>query len=204
MKVHLSILAWLLHHANRSSRSIEFYVVKDRILSQYGKQIGYDIQHIEGKKCFTCNGTGKYDRWDNYGIYDPDWCWHCCGNGYYKDPQWICLARIQFGNYVFHKPLKREKCIKNPFTDENMGWLVSDRPIIQGYVTHTRSAFSVYALLILFAFYNRKQFRVVLKSHIDDVIGSIGWKWYLFKKRFRKQPIVCHQYINAPDSDLPF
>jgi hypothetical protein len=200
----MRLLSWLLHHANRTTKAHEFYSIKDKILSRYGTQVGYDVQHIEGKKCFTCRGTGKYDRWDQYGIYDPDWCWHCAGNGFYKDPQWICLSRIQFGKHIFHKPLKREKCVKNPFTDDSMGWLVSDRPVITGYVRHAETPFGIYALLALYLFYNRKQCKVEFINHVSTIIGRYKWKWHLFKMKFRRKSFQPQYYLNDPESDLPF
>jgi hypothetical protein len=197
------ILSWLLHHANRTTKAHEFYSIKDKILSRLGKQVGYDIQHIEGKKCFTCNGTGQYPRWDQYGIYDPDWCWHCAGNGWYKDPQWIALARIQFGRYTFHKPLKREYSVKNPFTPESMGWEVTDRPVISGYIKHSETSFGDFALLVLYLIYNRKKFSEELREMSYNFIGSLRWKWRRFKQRFEK-PKEYAQYQFDPDSDLPF
>jgi hypothetical protein len=195
------VLSWLLHHANRFGKDNEFYAVKDRILTKHGKHVGYDVQHIEGKKCFTCHGTGKYDKWDQYGIYDPDWCWHCAGNGFYKDPQWICLSRINFGGYIFHKPLKRERCIKNPFT--KIGWMVSDRSIITGYIKHEPSFFAVYCLMVLFLIYNRVELGKTVSSHINNIKGRCYWKWHKLKRRFISPP-PRYEYINDPDSDLPF
>src|SRR5687767_8378355 len=52
------ILSHLLHHANRETKMDEFYRIKDKILTKYGKVIGYDVQFIEGKKCKSCGGFG--------------------------------------------------------------------------------------------------------------------------------------------------
>jgi hypothetical protein len=121
------ILSWLLHHANRHTKSESFYKIKDEILTRYGKQVGYDIQHIPGKTCNSCGGRGQHPKYSNtppYKIYDWADCYHCWG-GWYKFPKWICLARIEFGTYIFHKPLKREEKINNPFTKEELGWDVT-------------------------------------------------------------------------------
>lgn len=198
----MKVLAWLLHHANRFSKDQAFYKVKDRILSKHGKQVGYDIQSLPGKKCFSCHGTGRHARWDQYGIYDPQCCWRCAGNGWFKDPQWVCLSRIEFKGYVFHKPLKREYSVKNPFSGENMGWLVSDRPVIDGYIRHEHTWFAVYALMVIYLIYDRSKFLDTVRGHLKTIRGRIGWRWFRFKLLFRKRQV--YQYANDPDSDLPF
>lgn len=204
------ITAFLLHHANRSVKDFyfgqytsQFYWRKDAILREHAQFAGYDIQHIEGKKCYKCNGTGDYDRWDSYGVWDPDICWSCAGTGWYKDPQWNCLQRYKFGPYVFHSPMKREHCVENPFTQESLGWQVSDRPVIQGYVKHESTWFGKYATALLM--FGTPYFKPVVVTILKE------WRWYLerqigrvtrlFKKR---QKIVCYPYQNDPDSDLPF
>jgi len=61
----ITVLSWLLHHANRSLNWGDkkyFYPIKNKILSKYGKYVKYGIQFIEGKKCYTCHGTGDYHR----------------------------------------------------------------------------------------------------------------------------------------------
>jgi hypothetical protein len=155
------ILSWLLHQANRcDDRREQFYPIKDRILQRYGKEVGYDIQHITGKKCHSCGGKGYhtyYSMYPPYSAYDWKDCWHCT-SGWYKLPQWNCLARIRFGRYTFHRPLKREHAVRTPWTENEMGWKVMDRPVIEGYIEHTGSWFSEWALLILFRIYDRKSF----------------------------------------------
>lgn len=118
---------------------------------------GYDIQHIPGKQCYSCGGTGYHEYYSNtppYKVYDQSYCWHCI-NGWYKLPQWICLARIKFGEYTFHRPLKREYMEKNPFTKEEMGYDVSTTPIINGYIEHNKSRYATFARFVLYLIYNR-------------------------------------------------
>jgi len=196
------ILAFLLHHANRCAKDFargqfagDFYRVKDAILRKYGNTTGYDIQHIEGKKCFKCSGTGLYSRWDG--------CWACGATGWFKDPQWICLQRIQFHSYEFHKPLKRERVVANPFTKETLGWNVSDRPVIIGYVRHQETWISRYALALIML--GTPDFPLILKRIIKE------WRWYWWgrllyrlKKVFLKKkpaPATMEEYET---SDLPF
>lgn len=206
------ITAFLLHHANRSVKDFcwgqyaaDFYRVKDSILRKNGKPDGYDIQHIAGKKCNSCGGKGYHPRYSNYPpykIYDWADCWHCSG-GWYRMPQWNCLQRYQFGSYVFHRPLKREYGVENPWTKEGMGFEVSDRPVMQGYVEHKSTWIGRYALALIMV--GTPDFKLIVKRIVKE------WRWYLerqigrvtrlFKKR---QKVVCYPYQNDPDSDLPF
>lgn len=217
----LLLLSYLLHHANRHTKSETFYAIKDRILSKYGKQVGYDIQHIPGKVCHSCGGKGVHPKYSNmppYKVYDWADCWHCIG-GYYKLPQWICLARIKFGRYVFHKPLKREKAFKNPFTTENMGWEVADKPVIKGYIEHTRSRISYPAFLLMFYLYNRPMFVLLWQQYKQDLRNQWYWKKRRIKKFFtwqgivlnKPQPFITHwidaagnAHTHYQDDDLPF
>ena len=51
----------LLHIANSYPEAVDkkrFYAMKDRILRRYGRRDGFDIQHVAGKKCWSCDGTG--------------------------------------------------------------------------------------------------------------------------------------------------
>ena len=210
------ILSWLLHHANRSGEyRSKFYPIKDRILKAYGKEIGYDIQHIPGKKCHSCGGTGQHARYSNtypYKPYDWDDCWHCFG-GWYKLPQWNCLARIRFGRYTFHKPIKREERVKNPWTEDKMGWKVMDRPVIKGYIDHTASWFSEWALLILFRIYDREAYQEYWPARKS----WIRWRWFRFKQRLNwrslimsKPKLIIREYYDdqfchtVDDDDFPF
>lgn len=199
----MNIKAFLLHHANRSVKDfsfgqylVDFYRVKDAILRKYGKPDGYDIQHIEGKQCYKCRGTGRYDRWDNYGIYDPDTCWGCAGTGWYRDPQWNCLERFLFGPYTFHRPISRKYGINPPAL-----WEVNDRQIIKGYVEHRSTWFGRYALALIM--FGTPDFKLIVKRILKE------WRWYWERKigrlkiifKSNRQPAY---YINDPDSDLPF
>jgi hypothetical protein len=213
------LLSWLLHHANRHTKSESFYAIKDQILSKYGKHIGYDVQHIPGKKCNSCGGKGQHPKYSNrppYNIYDWADCYRCWG-GWYKFPKWICLARIQFGRYVFHKPLKREERVTNPFTTDEIGWTVTDRPVIKGYIEHTKTWFSYPAFLIMFWLYNRPMFAVLWQQYKQDLRYRWHWKKRRIKERFTWQGIVIEKPKRFPtmwydakgqgheiDPDLPF
>lgn len=161
----MNILAFLLHHANKCTKLPEFYAIKDKILSKHGIFIGTDIQFIEGKKCYTCHGTGVYHSlYSNYS----DTCDNCYG-GWYKIPMWILLSRRQFGKYVFHKPEKREYCLKNPFVASK------DTKFIEGYIDHHYAKYSFLAIYILFLLYDRKMFR---KYYLQNV--GVWWRTYWY------------------------
>lgn len=216
------ILPFLLHHANRCAKDYaytqEYYAVKDLLLKSRVKD-GYDIQHIRGKRCHSCGGTGvheKYSMYPPYNVYDTDGCWHCNATGFYKLPQWICLQRVKFGRYLFHQPLKRELCIRNPWTEKNMGWCVTDRPVVEGYIEHQSTPLGMWALLILFFLYDRPTYLKFRDNRLHV------WRWRTFrtvrgwKKYFTWEGLVMEkplpfrkhfQYADGwreIDPDLPF
>jgi len=119
------MIARLLHIANScpppgKAQRERFYKMKQRILRWFGTEDGHDLQHIEGKKCWSCEGTG--------GLYEPHGCWKCYGDGWFKPPVWILLKRWKFGGYTFHEPLQR--FYRKPETHSHA------RPMIEGYVEH--------------------------------------------------------------------
>ncbi|MGV8136515.1 MAG: single-stranded DNA-binding protein [Mangrovibacterium sp.] len=103
------------------------------------EQVCKRIVHFEPVKCDTCNGTGKFKCW----WQPPEGCLSCSGTGWYKPESWVILARVRFGKYdCFHRPLNR----------------VTERPefsnpIIDGYIEHTRTQYSEFALFVLFLIY---------------------------------------------------
>lgn len=166
LKLKIHILSWLLHRANRQTKSAEFYRIKDRILSQYGTFIGYDVQFIEGKKCFSCHGSGIYHGFDEYSGNDfSDICFRCY-NGWYKRPVWNILSRIRLGKYIFHKPFKR--AYKKPEISQ---------PIIQGYIEHTPARYGALVLHILFLIYEKGYLKRYWKS------AGFGWRVYWWLPR---------------------
>lgn len=115
----------LLHIANscppadKKNRE-RFYAMKQRILRWFGTEDGYDLQHIPGKMCWSCEGTG--------GLYEPHGCYKCDGDGWFKAPVWVLLKRWKFGRYSFHEPIQR--LYQKPDTNSHA------RPIISGYIEH--------------------------------------------------------------------
>lgn len=216
------MIAFLLHHANRAAKNYpylnEFYAIKDRLLKNAAHD-GYDIQHIRGKRCHSCDGTGvheKYSMYPPYKVYDTEGCWRCNGTGYYKHPQWICLQRVKFGGYIFHRPLKREYSVRNPWKEDVMGWEVSSRPVIEGYIKHRASWFGVWALLILFFIHDPSAFQRMKANEVDNIRWRMRCKLYRWKKIFtwewwvieKPKPFIMHyEYATgwSPiDPDLPF
>lgn len=74
----------------------DFYMVKDLICQALGKVIGADYQRIN-HMCWGCQGTGQV--WDND-------CYRCDATGIYETVV-VELTRIQLGDRVFHRPLRR-------------------------------------------------------------------------------------------------
>lgn len=164
------ILPWLLHHANRLYHSPEFYKIKNELLSKYGKNVGYDVQFIEGKECHSCDGTGIYVgyRWSaiTWGklVTYQERC-NRCSDGWYKRPTWNILSRIQFGKYVFHHPFQRL------YVKPNEDW----GELIIGYIEHDRSKFSTLAGTILFLIYEKGYLKRYYKEHGH---GKYVYWWY--------------------------
>lgn len=121
------MIARMLHIANSYPSEVDkvrFYAMKSRILLRFAKHDGIDVQHIPGKQCFGCGGSGTW-----YHTYsgDPDECDNCCGTGWYKSPKWVILDRYKLGRFVFHSP--RERLYRKPDIE-------CERPQISGYIEH--------------------------------------------------------------------
>lgn len=136
------LLPTILHHANRDpgyTTKEAFYRIKNRLIKKYGQVIGYDVQFIEGKKCFSCGGTGIHHYYDWNGlVYDTDYCWHC-HNGWYKRPMWVVLEVVRVGRFTFHQP--KERVYKKP----------DDIQVtITGYIEHDHSDLNRICLTYIF------------------------------------------------------
>lgn len=202
------ILSTLLHHANRTTRSAEFYAIKNRILSKYGLIVGYDVQHIGGKRCFTCDGTGVYRGYWDSGEEWHDTCNRCSGGGWYKWPVWNVLEKRRFGRYTFHQPVKR--CYS---TEDVCTYLATAHGLahaeIEGYIEHAPSRYGDWAVLVLFVLYERK-----LPPY--DLGFGMGWRsrWHrpdawlnngihLIRKRTRAIPFDrLKERLQKPATDL--
>lgn len=185
------MIPFLLHHANRCENTKEFYAIKNKLLDAHGETVGYDIQHIEGKICHSCNGTGIYRKRDQYGFWNTEGCWHCYG-GWYKRPIWVFLARRKFGKYIFHKPLRREYGKDNPFFVPN--GLPYGR--ITGYVSHRTSKYGELAVLALYLIYNR----AAAKQYFHDL--GMGWRCYWWLPR-NYIHVIAH-FVRKGFSAYPF
>lgn len=153
-RIKISILSWLLHHANRNVKTPEFYGVKNKLLAKYGVHIGYDVQFIQGKKCHSCGGTGIYTGyyWES-GQKWTDTCNNCWG-GWYKRNTWNILQRLQFGNYIFHQP--KERVYKKP--------AITSGNVIDGYVYHDTSKHGNFAHFVLMVIYTKGHFKKWAKT----------------------------------------
>lgn len=215
------ILPYLLHCANRADKygntKYAFYSVKDRLLKNIPLS-GYDVQHIPGKRCFTCGGSGTYVGY--YWESGKEWfdtCNRCAGSGWFKDPQWICLGIYKYGRYTFHRPLKRHFGVVNPFCEEEIGWDVTKTPVIEGYIDHYPLKFSPYALTILFLLFDFKGFW--RRWYAEQGVGwRVYWYWprnwvysviHIIKRGrnsvpFRKLIQIHRENLDRSADNLPF
>lgn len=163
-KLIISILSWLVYHANKLGKNENFYIIKNSLLKKYGTHVCYDVQFIEGVKCLSCKGTGVHNYYNFHGeIYDQDFCWHCY-MGWYKRPTWNILARVKFGKYEFHQPYSR--------TYEKPD---NSTQIINGYIEHEKTKYSKFALNILFIIYEKG----FIKRWYKEMGNGYRIKWYL-------------------------
>lgn len=175
------ILSFLLHYANRETKHEKFYQVKNQILKKHGQHIGYDIQFIEGKKCFSCDGTGLYEKWDRDDGWYKEPCWNCY-SGWFKRPCWNILQRLKFGKYIFHQPFKR--VYEKPEIET---------PIIEGYIDHTSTKYGGLAVFILCLIYERHY----LKRFYNE--NGLGWRVYWWYPR-NWVPCAIHIHKNGFNS----
>lgn len=214
-------LSVFLHLANREGKDEHFYKIKNKILKRYASHIGYDVQYIEGKGCFTCGGTGIYKRYSyQFGMkgFEEVPCYNC-DNGWYKKPCWNILERVKFGDFIFHQPSRRTY-EKPDITAQ-----------IYGYINHEKSKYGWFAKSVLFVLFEKGY----LKRYYKNVIGwrvcwyypknwlftichfmkygirsypirdyglKLGIKWEQFKSKFKKED----EYVSAQmsEDDLPF
>jgi hypothetical protein len=191
------LIGRLLHITNTFPEQFgkkDFYEVKARILERYGKPDGlYDIQHIPGKPCWSCEGTG--------GLYEPGGCYKCWGDGWYKRPFWVPLKRYHLGRYVFHRPEERSYERPEPGVTK-----------IHGYIKHphySRRKIQI-AGLILFAMFDRKLFRQCLAEEWDRlwVVRILSRRCIDCKRRVwstkRWRCRVCQVVLDRMPKEVPF
>lgn len=155
----ISVLSWLLHYANQNGKDEHLYKTKNQLLAKYGRHICYEVQFIEGKKCRSCGGTGKYVRYGYYGKFvNP--CYNCY-NGWYKRPEWNILALVSFGNYEFHQPFMRV------YEDPQ-----SKCKTFEGYVERHPTLLTGLAVTILFLMYE--------KGYLKRWYRMTGNGWYSY------------------------
>lgn len=99
--------------------------------------------------------------------------------------------------------MKRELCVKNPFTAEELGWQVSETPVINGYIEHRPTWIGKYAIALIMI--HTPDFKLICKRILKE------WKWYWQMKYDRiarkfkgkpKQQVIYQEVIT--EQDLPF
>lgn len=173
----------------------DFYGIKDRILQRWGTLVTYDFQHFEGKKCWSCNGTGVYDKYEWGGDLIEQECWSCEGTGWYKRECWVALKRYKLGERTLHIP--KERLYTKP--EETM----HGDNTIEGYISHARQEYGEECLHLIFLLFAPKIFwKMVLNGWWREIPVKyrqwINAKWYTWKVYRENKKI---QKIEGDDED---
>ncbi|MDR3551264.1 MAG: hypothetical protein P4L31_07665 [Candidatus Babeliales bacterium] len=198
-KLKTIILSWLLHHGNCYLKHENFYRIKTIILKKYASLIGYEYQEIEGKECYSCDGTGIYT---GRGYFSGRWgkepCYKCYGTGMYVKKHWNALAVYKFGNYSFHSPIGRQ------FVKPEIG-----SKIFEGYISHNSSYWSRFSQLVIFILFDFNGYKKRWRFNFGGgkrkwsfrpatIINNIVYIRYHWRDYLPKRKL---DYIN---DDLPF
>jgi len=224
------LISILLYHANKYPSLInekeKFYLLKSKIVRQFGTIEGYDLQYIEPKFCRSCSGTGAHERYGYNGkVYKTDECWTCHGSGYFRYPQYNVLQRFKMGKYTFHQPVKRF-FHKNQYEQSEYFNLCFSK--IDGYIEHSAGSRTI--ANIFFMLFMTKSWVIYYRKAtgrgyyprwnrpyniLNNIIGLFrsdfirretkkSIKRLFIKKQLEKQyysPITNNHY---EDDDLPF
>lgn len=183
LNIKKSVLSWLLHHANRYEKNKHFYSIKSNVLKKYGELVGYDVQEIEGKKCYSCNGTGIYIGYNE--IIFKDTCWNCTG-GWYKRPEWNTLQVYRFGNYSFHIP------------HERLYYKPEIKTVINGYIQHKSSYWSHFARIMIFLLFDFGGYRKTWHTGL-----GYGWRCNMLHSPKNFINNIIHLIRKGPNA-IPF
>ena len=210
----LKILFWLIHHANRNTKSENFYAIKSKILQKYGKNAGYDVQYFKGIKCNSCSGRGAHPKysWTTGKIYDWADCYHCWG-GWYRPAKYVLLERFQLGKYIFHQPKSTH------YSNDKIEVPITCR--IEGFVEHKHSKYGDNALTILYILFDFKRWARMKIACCGNsyhyrwntpykIISNIIWisrhgrNYYPLRKYFKSPKTKMVFNYNESTDDLPF
>jgi len=207
-KAHLlkvDFIAWLVFQAN-SNPWTGFYPLKDKLLKQYGKTIGYEYQHFDALKCNRCyKGV-----WTSYDGMHSERCWCCKGTGIYKPEIWVGLAKYQLGRYEFHLPVgKSEKPDPKPHPSF----------VIEGKIRHEVQKYCNEANLLLSILYKLKakpkfKFGYVLNRtqnpslyvRLNNSLVKYHFPWHYPTSWYGRIYITCYRALCSLKliDELPF
>lgn len=218
------LLSTLLFAANRETKEEKFFAVKKTILARYGHKVGYSVQFIDGKQCWTCQGSNIFKGYDRQSkTFYQKTCMDCV-EGWYIRPSWNILDRVQLGKHIFLQPIKRV------YEDPKL-----EAEYFNGYTRTINTKLGPVAIFVLCLLYEKgylKRFWKqsgegwyvygwpprnfvmntihILKHHIhsypvrtfiEHITVTTQLIRFKFKNRFNPEPVVPAQ---EPDTDLPF
>lgn len=187
-------LATLLHLANSQPPwqfKREFYAIKERLLKRYGTPDDADVQHLPGKQCWTCDGTGLYSKYSE--------CRKCWGTGWYLSPVWVCLDRYRWGKYVFHMPGEVSYTKPEPDITRIFGYVEH-----RGYGKRSDEAFAWLCLLcgewrLLWRWLNASYYTSFPWwpwLSVQLAIGTVSYYW----ERWNRKCVGCGKMIRGNGS----
>lgn len=180
------LLGILMYMGNNEGVKEPWYSLKQKLCARYGVNNGYDLQYLEGKQCWGCDGTGKFTRYSFGSGYKED-CYRCNG-GWYTMPAYVVLERIKIGDKVFHKPISRTE---SRDSIHNRGIPLSIT--IHGYIAHHKVKYGWLAFSILFLVFARKEYLAYIKTF------GAGWRisWWLPKNWLRNFMHIKHRKMQS-------
>ena len=197
-------IAVLMHMANHAVFPQPFYGVKRKLCEAHGKRDGYDLQLIPEKKCWTCDGTGRYHN----GV-SAVMCRKCAGCGVYEQPIGVELERWRVGEYLFHNPVRSGgwDSIKkqNPLSNTIHGLIQKETKGEYDYVAKLLEA--VYVSCIKYNIYDVLNAAGILAyGNIAQALLKEGNQKEVVRliKEVREARLQNGEMIDTNGDDLPF
>lgn len=175
----------------------QFYTLKKKMLEKYGHADGYDLQIVK-KKCWSCAGTGIYDKQEDIA------CYKCCGTGIY-DTRYYILKRYILNGNLFYVPVDDINAVSK--------YKAKCKNTIEGLVTHKDVPGNpLFCYGVLLYIYDQNEFFIFIGNYGKMLNTQAKHKWKEIMKASKSTLHGFYSYFNLtlkehqPDNieDLPF